>query len=76
VKLPELVQRKFSSVFSETAANYEAFCQMRIKIWNLNILNDQEKDKFKNHQRTLKNRFNAEDDKKAKIFRGRVPLNV
>ncbi len=40
------------------------------------MLNDQEKEKFKNHQRTLKNRFNAEDDKKAKIFRGRVPLNV
>jgi hypothetical protein len=37
VKLPERVQRKFSSVFSETAKNYEAFCQMRIKILNLNI---------------------------------------
>jgi hypothetical protein len=37
VKLPARVQRKFSSVFSETAANYEAFCQMRIKIYNFNI---------------------------------------
>jgi hypothetical protein len=25
-KLPKWIQRKFSSVFSETAANYEAFC--------------------------------------------------
>jgi hypothetical protein len=32
VKLPERVQRKFSSVFSELAENYETFCQMRIKI--------------------------------------------
>jgi hypothetical protein len=31
VKLPERVQRKLSSVFSESAANYEAFCQLRIK---------------------------------------------
>jgi hypothetical protein len=37
VKLPELVQRKFSSVFSESAGNYEAFWQMRKKIQNLNI---------------------------------------
>ncbi len=32
VKLPEGVQRKFLSVFSESAVSYEAFCQMRIKI--------------------------------------------
>ncbi len=32
IKLPERVQRKLSSVFSETASNYEAFFQMRIKI--------------------------------------------
>ncbi len=37
MKLLASVQRKFSSVFSETAANYEAFCKMRIKILNLNI---------------------------------------
>jgi hypothetical protein len=28
VKLPEPVQRKFSSVSSESAANYEAFSQL------------------------------------------------
>jgi hypothetical protein len=32
VKLPEHVERKFSSRFSETAATDEAFCQMRIEI--------------------------------------------
>ncbi len=32
VKLPEHVQSKLSSVFSETAANDEAFCQMRIEL--------------------------------------------
>jgi hypothetical protein len=32
VKLPECVQRKFSSVFNETHANYEAFCQMMNQI--------------------------------------------
>jgi hypothetical protein len=59
-------------VFSERTANYEAFCQMRIKILKLN---DQAKEKFKNRQRTLKKyRFNVEDDKKAKISRVRVPL--
>jgi hypothetical protein len=51
VKLPECVQRKFSSVFSETPANYEAFCQMRIKI--------------KPSAYTKKYRFNIKDDKKG-----------
>jgi hypothetical protein len=35
--LPERVQKKFSSMFSETAANHEAFCQTSIKIKNFNI---------------------------------------
>jgi hypothetical protein len=47
VKLPERVQMKFSRVFSETAANYEAFCQMRIKIYNLNIKMARPKKNFK-----------------------------
>jgi hypothetical protein len=41
------VQRKFSSVFSETAANYEAFFQMRIKIKNLNIKMTRQKKNLK-----------------------------
>ncbi len=35
----------FSSVFSERSANYEAFCQMRIKILNLNIKMTRQKKK-------------------------------
>jgi hypothetical protein len=54
VKLPECVQRKVSSVFSETPANYEAFCQMKIKNLEFKYQNDRAKEKFKNRQRTLK----------------------
>jgi hypothetical protein len=34
-------------MFSETAANYEAFCQMRIKIYNLNIKMTRQKKNLK-----------------------------
>jgi hypothetical protein len=37
----------FSSVFSETDANYKAFCQMRIKIYNLNIKMTRPKENLK-----------------------------
>jgi hypothetical protein len=47
VKLPEHVQRKFSSVFSELAANYEEFCQMMNKILNLNIKMTRQKKNLK-----------------------------
>jgi hypothetical protein len=46
-------------VFSETAADYEAFCQMRIKILNLIKMTRQKK----NLNTTKKYRFYMDDKK-------------
>ncbi len=59
----------FPSVFSETLANYDAFCLMRIKFLKLYILSNHAKEKFKNGQRTCRKYwFNIEDDKKDQII--------
>jgi hypothetical protein len=76
VKLPAHVQRKFSSVFSETAANYEAFCQMRIKINNFNIKMTRQKKNLKTV--SVYSEFTdliLKMIKKAKISRVRIPFS-
>ncbi len=79
-KVHKRVQRLhllYSSVFSERTANYEAFCQMRIKIYNLNI----KVTRLKNNLKTVSVHYNntyliLKMIKKAKIFRVRVPLKA
>ncbi len=68
---------KFSSMFSETDANYAAFGQMKIKMLKLNIKIIKQQHKFKNRQRS-----NAKYTdlilkmiKKAKIYHVTVPLS-
>jgi regulator of PEP synthase PpsR (kinase-PPPase family) len=74
-EIAERVWKKFSSVFSETAANYEAFYQMRIKFLNLNIKMTRQKKNLKTISVHEKNTdLIMKMIKKAKIFCVRVPL--